>query len=157
MIALRTLLLLPLVFACGVDPPPADDPPVDDPFVPEGPPVLELLVDVDPEDDAEGFRPVRADERVRYGDPFTIVVRNLFPDTNVTLEAELYGMTSTATFVATADGTVDLRRDAPLAGGSYEGVDAEGMLWSTNGLGAMGPLDLNVYVRALVDGEEVAA
>jgi dienelactone hydrolase len=163
MIALRTLLFpfvlvssLAALVACAGEAP-VDEPPVDEPFVPDGPPAIELLVDVDPEDDAEGFRPVGADESVRYGDPFTVVVRNLFPETQVTLESALYGMTASATFVVTADGTVDLRRDAPLAGGAYEGVDAEGLLWSTSGPPAGGALDLSVSVRAIVDGDEVAA
>lgn len=157
MIALRTLSSLLITFAliaCGVEPP-DDQPPVAEPFVPEGPPAIDLLVDVDPEDDAEGFVPVV--DSVRYGDPFTVVVRNLFPETNVTLEAGLYGMTSSATFVVTADGTVDLRRDAPIAGGSYQGVDGEGLLWSMSGPQAGGALDLSVNVRAIVDGDEVAS
>jgi dienelactone hydrolase len=163
MIVLRTLSFVVLwacvacvaLVACGVPSPAQPGEPVDEPFVPDGPPAIELLVDVDPEDDAEGFAPAPVDG-ARYGDPFTVVVRNLFPETTVTLEAALYGMTSTATFVVTADGSVDLRRDAPLSGGAYEGVDAEGLLWSMTGPPAGGALDLDVTVRAIVDGDEVA-
>jgi dienelactone hydrolase len=156
MIVRRTLslLLVHVAMACGE--PPVDPPPTDDPFVPDGPPAITLLVDVDPEDDNEGFAPV-GEDGARYGDPFTVIVHNLFPETRVTLDAALHGMTSSATFVAAADGTVDLTRDAPVAGGSYEGVDAEGLLWSMTGPPAAGALDLSVTIRAHVDGEEVAA
>ncbi len=37
---------------------------------------------------------------------------------------------ASARFVADAAGTVDLQRDAPIAGSSYEGVSAMGLVWS---------------------------
>ena len=173
MIVRRTLLAL-VVFALALAgcPAPSDpgepgtddddddgvDDDDDDAFVPVGPPVIAVLVDSAPEDDAEGFVAADAAVGVRYGDPFTVVVSNLFPGKRVTLEAALYGMQSPATFVARSDGTVDLRRAAPEEGtGTYEGVDAEGLLWSMNGAPAAGALDLTVSVRARVGGEEVAA
>lgn len=154
MIAARTPLVLSAIaglLACGQAPPEPAEPP---PFEPDGPPALTILVDVDPDDDTEGFVSVTAP--ARYGDPFTVIGRNFWPGDRVTLEAELYGLTSSALFEAADDGTIDLRRDAPLDG-AWSDVDAEGLLWSMDGTEATGQLDLTVTVRARVDEDEVAA
>jgi dienelactone hydrolase len=64
---------------------------------------------------------------------------------------------SEATFVADDNGTVDLERDAPLAG-SYEGVEPMGLLWSMQpepgddrSFNALGPLPIQVSAEA--DGQ----
>lgn len=149
-VGLGSILLLGIA-ACD---PAAIEEPRPSPFEPDGPPALTVLVDADPEDEAEGF--VAVDAPARYGDPFTIVGSNFWPGDRVTLVADLFGMASSAVFSAAEDGTVDLRRDAPLEG-PWEDVDAEGLLWSMEGPTAPGTLDLTVTVRALVDGEEVAS
>lgn len=155
MIARRTLLVrilgaAALCSACGPAPGPSEPPP----FEPDGPPVLTVLVDADPEDDAQGFVPAAGP--ARYGDPFTVVGEDFWPGDHVTLDAELYGLATSATFEVQDDGTIDLRRDAPIEG-AWQDVDAEGLLWSMDGTTDAGTLDLTVTVRALVDGEEVAS
>ncbi len=152
MIVGRTLLPLTalLTLACAAGGPEPADPP---PFEPDGPPRLTVLVDADPEDDAEGFVP--AVGPARYGDPFTVVGDNFWPGDRVTLTADLHGLTASAVFEVTANGTIDLRRDAPREG-AWSDVDAEGLLWSMDGAMAAGTLDLTVTVRARVDDREVA-
>ena len=142
---------LAVAAGCLAPPPEEHGPP---PFEPDGPPALTVLVDADPEDDAVGFVP--ADGPARYGDPFTLVGRDFWPGDRVVLEATLYGLTTSAAFAVADDGTIDLRRDAPLEG-PWQGVDAEGLLWSMDGTTGTGALDLTVTVRALVDGEQVAS
>jgi dienelactone hydrolase len=71
------------------------------------------------------------------------------------------GWRSAASFVADRAGTVDLRRDAPAAGG-YAGIDPMGLIWSLEpgpDAGTPGaPLDpVRVRFTAEVDGVEVAA
>lgn len=51
------------------------------------------------------------------------------PGETVRLRASQTGWASEANFIVDADGTVDLARDAPVAG-SYEGVDPMGPVWS---------------------------
>lgn len=46
---------------------------------------------------------------------------------------------SAATFTADEDGTVDLRRDPPLPGSSYGGVDPMGLIWSMRPVGPPNP------------------
>ncbi len=153
MIAARTPLALALVatlLACELTP---EQPPVPPPFDPDGPPSLTILVDAEPEDDAESFVPAAG--AARYGDPFTVVGANFWPGDRVTLEAELYGLGSSALFEVADDGTVDLRRDAPVEG-AWDDVDPEGLLWSMDGTSATGQLDLSVTVRAIVADEVVA-
>ena len=71
----------------------------------------------------------------RIDEPWTMVVSGVGADerVDITLEVEdgaRRRWSSSASFSARADGTVDLTRQAPLAGGSYEGVDPMGLLWS---------------------------
>jgi len=66
--------------------------------------------------------------------PRHLVVRGATPGAQVTLTARTAragGVVwhAQATFVADADGTVDLSRDAPVSG-SYQGVSAMGLVWS---------------------------
>lgn len=66
--------------------------------------------------------------------PRRIVAAGLLPGERVTLRSRTVrgpGVVweAAADFVVAADGTVDLTRDAPVAG-SYEGVSAMGLLWS---------------------------
>ena len=66
---------------------------------------------------------------ITYGAPIAIRVRRLRPAEHVTLRSQASGFGATAEFVVPADGTVDTRRDAPIAG-SYDGVEADGLVWS---------------------------
>ena len=66
--------------------------------------------------------------------PRRIALQGLAPGEEVTLESRTVrgpGVVwrASATFRAAADGSVDLQRDAPLAG-SYSGVSAMGLVWS---------------------------
>jgi dienelactone hydrolase len=69
---------------------------------------------------------------------------------------------SAASFTASADGTVDLSRDAP-AGGSYRTADPMGLVWSMEPAGgpAVRPADFlaptPLLVRADLDGTEIGA
>lgn len=96
--------------------------------------------------------------------PRRILVRGLVPGQHVTLRTRtLRGpqveWTSEALFVAAADGSVDLRRDAPVSG-SYSGVSAMGLVWSQTQTVPDAPHDpfaaqpsaaLTTEVRALLD------
>lgn len=67
--------------------------------------------------------------------PRRIVVTGLDPGEEVGIDSStLRGpgvlWRASARFRADAQGVVDLQRDAPLAGGSYAGVDTMGLLWS---------------------------
>ncbi len=82
------------------------------------------------------------------------------PGAKLTLSARLRGDTyeSSATFLVRADGTVSTRQQAPEAGGSYSGVDVDGLFWS------MAPTDpaltgfssTDIAVRAELDGKSVS-
>ncbi|MET1116294.1 MAG: acyl-CoA thioesterase/BAAT N-terminal domain-containing protein, partial [Comamonas sp.] len=66
--------------------------------------------------------------------PRRIALRGLQPGQRVTLQARTVRgprveWTSEAIFLANADGSVDLTRDAPVQG-SYSGVSAMGLVWS---------------------------
>jgi dienelactone hydrolase len=67
-------------------------------------------------------------------EPRQIIVQGLEPGQKIvlstrTLRGNAQYWTSSATYIADADGRVDLERDAPLAG-SYQGASALGLLWS---------------------------
>ena len=74
-------------------------------------------------------------ERAPLDEPVAIRLAGLTPGGRVTVRARLatyfdgHTWTAEAAFVADGDGTVDLSRDAPIAG-SYEGVDPLGLFWS---------------------------
>ncbi|MDO3605215.1 acyl-CoA thioesterase/BAAT N-terminal domain-containing protein, partial [Ralstonia pseudosolanacearum] len=66
--------------------------------------------------------------------PRRIVVTGLVPGAQVdlaarTLRGHAVPWCSRAAFIADADGTVDLSRDAPVCG-DYTGVDPMGLVWS---------------------------
>jgi dienelactone hydrolase len=68
-------------------------------------------------------------------EPFAITVEKLSPGARVAISSRLVddaGQTwsASATFRADATGRVDVRRDAPEAGGSYRGVEPMGLVWS---------------------------
>jgi dienelactone hydrolase len=78
------------------------------------------------------------------------------PASLVTLRASMPGYASRASFVADANGSVDVAAQAP-EDGTYQHVDADGLFWSmepTRGTSAPGD-DLDVTVRAEVGGEVV--
>jgi dienelactone hydrolase len=74
----------------------------------------------------------------------------------VTLRASMPGYASHASFVADADGSVDVAARAPVEG-TYQDADADGLFWSMEPTrGTPGPGDdLDVIVRAEVGGEVV--
>lgn len=96
--------------------------------------------------------------------PRRIIVRGLAPGRRVTLRTRTVRgpqveWTSEASFLAGADGSVDLGRDAPVDG-SYSGVSAMGLIWSQTQTIADAPHDpfaaepsaaLTTEVRALLD------
>jgi pimeloyl-ACP methyl ester carboxylesterase len=95
-------------------------------------------------------------DEVRYGDPLHVVIDGIEPGRDVTIEANGGAGTSFAAFVVPDDATIDLSRDAPIAG-DWEGVDGEGFLWSMKNP-PLGALDLSVTVRVLdEDGIELAS
>jgi dienelactone hydrolase len=83
--------------------------------------------------------------------PLAIALRGFGPGQRVNLRARARQQDgaatwlSEATFVTDATGTVDLGREAPLAG-SYEGVDPNGLLWS------LSPEPGSQAGRTIVDG-----
>lgn len=72
-------------------------------------------------------------ESALVDEPIAVVVRGLAPASRVVVGLRGYGdaphWSSSATFVADANGVVDLTRMAP-ARGDYDGVDAMGLFWS---------------------------
>ncbi len=71
-------------------------------------------------------------------DPIPIVLSGLTPGTTVTIDLHAgtdNAWASKATFTVGPDGRVDLARMAPTSG-SYKGVDAMGLFWSTERAGA---------------------
>lgn len=68
-------------------------------------------------------------------EPVAITVENAASGERVSVSSRLVddsgrAWSAAVTFRADANGRVDLRRDAPEAGGSYEGVAAMGLVWS---------------------------
>ena len=97
-------------------------------------------------------------------EPFAITVENVAPGARVSIRSRLVddtGVTwsAAATFRADDRGRVDLRRDAPEPGGSYEGVEPMGLMWSLRAEGdgpgnplhfrrSLDPLELRIEVAA---------
>ena len=90
---------------------------------------------------------------IRYGDAFAVVVSGLEPGGSVRLDSKLHGYKGWAEFVADDSGMVDTRGDAP-SDGSYDGVSAEGLLWSMVELTVENITSLDITVSASVGGEE---
>ncbi len=77
---------------------------------------------------------------VLLGDPLSVVLRGLPPSKPVTVVAERVFRDRTsgnrlihrsqATFQTDASGSLDLAKEAPAKGSSYQGVDARGLYWS---------------------------
>lgn len=96
--------------------------------------------------------------------PRRIALAGLMAGTEVTLTAEtLRGdrlWRAEAVFVAAADGTVDLTRDAPLRG-DYAGVEPMGLIWAQTGAGDLFHPDmarpLETALTAHLGGEPVAS
>jgi len=97
-------------------------------------------------------------------EPFAIAVENVAPGARVSIRSRLVddtGVTWSAAAAFRADdrGRVDLRRDAPEPGGSYEGVEPMGLMWSLRAEGdgpgnplhfrrSLDPLQLRIEVAA---------
>ncbi len=100
--------------------------------------------------------------------PRSITLRGLAPGQSVTLQTRTVRgpqveWTSEARFVADAQGSVDLTRDAPISG-SYNGVAAMGLVWSQSPVTAGAARDpfaaqpstaLTTQVRAVLSDAEV--
>lgn len=97
-------------------------------------------------------------------EPRSIRLTGLAPGQAVTLTAETLREAgvwrSEAAFVAGADGTLDLDRDAPLSG-SWQGADAMAPIWSQTGEGGLFQADVSVPLRTTLTarwpGGQVAA
>ena len=115
-------------------------------------------------------RPVRINvtpERPTLDTELHIRLSGLAAGVRVTIHAEAtdprgWPWRSAAVCTALGDGTVDLRRDAPLSG-SYDGVDPMGLIWSMRRAGQPEPGHVADYLAptplrlaADVDGTEVA-
>ncbi|MFZ5548157.1 MAG: acyl-CoA thioester hydrolase/BAAT C-terminal domain-containing protein [Pseudomonadota bacterium] len=98
------------------------------------------------------------------GDPVALRITGLPPGTEVQVQARRpraeWGpavvFQSAARFVADAQGTVDLGRDAPRNGSSYEGADLRGLFWSMQPTPESAPADWpqnQVRLQAQVDGK----
>lgn len=108
------------------------------------------------------FRLFAVDERGeemaqgRYGDAFSVRVEGAEPGADVTVHSSMWGYAGWATFAADAEGEVDTAEDAPLAG-SYEGVSAEGLVWSMELLSQEQGYSFDVALVAESDGEETVS
>lgn len=108
---------------------------------------------------------------VLEGEPVHLVLRGLVPGQAVELVAERWFapasvparaprlMRSHAVFEACADGTVDLRRAAPLRG-TWQGVDTRGPFWSMLPVAGVAPASepvdtSEVRLRAIADGVDI--
>jgi acetyl esterase/lipase len=65
-----------------------------------------------------------------WGDPIDLRVTGLQPGSSVSITSTSAAYRASATFVADASGTVDLATTPAEQGGSYTGIDADGLLWS---------------------------
>jgi dienelactone hydrolase len=100
---------------------------------------------------------------ILQGDPVELRLSGLPPKARVEVAAERRfrpdgpRLTSSAAFVADAAGTVDLTRDAPVAG-SYAGADAAGLFWSLTPAADPGEPwpEAGVRLKASIDGKVVA-
>jgi dienelactone hydrolase len=64
-----------------------------------------------------------------FFEPLAVLVTAAVPGEQLTIKATIGNYESSATFVASEEGTIDTREDAPSAG-TYEGVDVDGLIWS---------------------------
>lgn len=97
-------------------------------------------------------------ERMLWADPLDLRVTGLSPNRAATITARFTGWGASAVFTADATGTIDVASAAPESG-SYEGVDADGLVWSmTRSSSPDDPADdpFGLRVRVEVDGETVA-
>ncbi len=92
-------------------------------------PTVRILVDEVPEDDVDGYVDATA---ALPGDPWTVVVEGAVPGEELTVIASSSGLSAQAKLVAADDGSIDLRRDAPVEG-TWTGVEPEGLSWSAVG------------------------
>jgi len=100
--------------------------------------------------DVSGAAPV-AVTTMLWANALDIRVTGLPPLAQATVTARFTGWGATATFAADADGAVDLATTAPLSG-SYDGVDADGIVWSmTQSTSPDDPQDDPYALRVSVD------
>jgi dienelactone hydrolase len=146
------LLLLTLLVACGKPPvTPHKEPAPPKPLTPH----VHFTVDASPQDSAGANGFVDVTGPVRYGDPFDVVVDGVAAGSELEIDASMDGLGSHAIFTVPADNVVDLARDAPKSG-TWQGVDAEGILWSMDGQPSS-TLDLGIHVDAKVAGKVIAS
>lgn len=91
-----------------------------------------------------------------YGAPISIRATGVEPGVSYTLRGELWGYRSEVQIVAGADGVIDTARDAPV-GGDYDGVEAEGLVWSMKKLSDATSPSYDVTARLVRDQVELAA
>jgi dienelactone hydrolase len=94
--------------------------------------------------------------------PRRIAVEGLAPGETVTLSSRTVrgpgvAWESSADFRADAAGRIDLRRDAPLPGGSYGGVSAMGLVWSQAPASPGAPREVFAAEPAAALSTEIAA
>lgn len=81
---------------------------------------------------------------LRYGQAFLLQVRGVVPGAEVRVQSSLAGYAADATFLADSDGNVDTAHDAPIRG-SYDGIEAEGLLWSMRSDASTAPSTLDIH------------
>ena len=93
--------------------------------------IAAVLADAPPSQPRFEVRPASA----LIDEPIAIAVNGLAPGSKVSVALRGWGdapqWSSSATFIADANGAVDLTRMAPVRG-DYEGVDAMGLFWSAH-------------------------
>ncbi len=119
-VALVALVAL-AALACGGSAPDAPDAGSPDAGTPPSPAVTFF--------DVSGTTPV-AVTRMLWANALDVRVTGLDPVAQITVTARFTGWGASATFDADANGVVDLATAAPEPGGSYEGVDPDGIVWS---------------------------
>jgi acetyl esterase/lipase len=99
----------------------------------------------------------RSVESVYYEDPFALRIEHLVAGERVQIAARMEDWGSRAEFVADSGGVVDTSRDASQ-GGSYLGVDGDGLVWSLDrpALALAKSADLDFQVTR-ADGAVIAA
>lgn len=109
---------------------------------------VQFFVDERPHDPANAE--VHTNE-ARWGDPVRVVVDGLAPAQEVTLE---FATGASAMFVADAEGSIDLGRDAPQVG-PWEGADVDGPFWSAPA-GSKPLFEVDVVARDAATNAELA-
>lgn len=99
-----------------------------------------------------------AQKQVLADQPLELRVSGVAPGSEVTITAQTEGdgpgSKASATFAATADGTVDLEDDAPVRG-AYEVASGFGFLWSLHSAADQSQEQVTVRLAVSADGEDL--